>query len=136
MRDAKAEAERWLAQASADLDAARSMHKEGHWWAACFHAQQAGEKAVKAYLYGKGERLVLGHAVAQLIRDAARHDARFLELADAAASLDVYYIGARYPSGIPGGVPAAVFVESQAREAIEHAEHVLRFVREVRGDVG
>ena len=134
MRDPKAEADRWSEQATADLNAARSMCKEGHWWAACFHAQQAGEKAVKAYLYGEGERLVLGHAVAQLIRDAAQYDARFLELAEAAASLDVYYIGARYPNGIPGGVPAEVFVESQARAAVEHAEMVLEFVRKMRGN--
>ena len=132
MRDPKAEGDRWFEQATADLQAARSMRKEGHWWAACFHAQQAGEKAVKAYLYGEGERLVLGHAVAQLIRDAAQHNARFLELAEAAASLDVYYIGTRYPNGIPGGVPAEVFVESQARSAIEHAELVLEFVRRMR----
>ena len=134
MKDPKGEADRWFAQASADLDAARSMYKAGHWWAACFHAQQAGEKAVKSFLYGEGERLVLGHAVAQLIRDAAEHNARFLELAEAAASLDVYYIGTRYPNGLPGGVPAEVFVEGQARGAIKYAEQVLEFVRGMSGD--
>ena len=44
------------------------------------------------------------------------------------------YISARYPNGIPGGVPAEVFVESQARGAVEHAELVLEFVQRVRGN--
>jgi HEPN domain-containing protein len=118
-----------MEQASADLDAARSLFGSGHWWAACFHAQQVGEKAVKAYLYGTGERLVLGHGIAQLIRQAAEHDAGFLDLAEAAGSLDVYYVGARYPNGLPGGVPADVFVESHARRALVHAEQVLSFVK-------
>jgi HEPN domain-containing protein len=134
MRDPKAEADRWFEQATADLEAARSLYENRHWWAACFHSQQAGEKAVKAFLYGEGERLVLGHSVTQLVREGAQHDARLLEMAEAAASLDVYYIGARYPNGIPGGVPADVFVESQARDAIERAEQVLASVRMVRGD--
>lgn len=134
MKDPRGEAKRWIDQPSADMDAARSLFESGHWWATCFHAQQAAEKAVKAYLYGTGERLVLGHAVAQLIRQAAEHDAGFLDLAHAAGSLDVYYVGARYPNGIPGGVPAGVFLESHAREALGQAEEVLSFVRKALAD--
>ncbi|MBT9258277.1 MAG: HEPN domain-containing protein, partial [Clostridiales bacterium] len=41
------EARRWLEQARIDLDAAKS-NKASHPYAACFLAQQAAEKAMKA----------------------------------------------------------------------------------------
>ena len=129
MRNAKAEGERWLEQATLDLEAGRKISENGLWWIVCFQAQQAAEKAVKAYLYARGERLVLGHSVAQLIREAAEHDSGFLALAEAGARLDGYYIAPRYPNAIPGGVPAHVFTEGQAREALELAGQVLSFAK-------
>ena len=134
MKDPQAEAQRWIQQASADLDVARTLFDNGHWWAACFHAQQAAEKAVKSYLYGTGERLVLGHSVAQLVQQAAERDTGFRSLAEAAARLDTYYIGPRYPNAVPGGVPAQLFSEGQAREALDLADRVLSFVNKERED--
>jgi HEPN domain-containing protein len=44
----------WFEQAKADLRAAELSASGGaHEWA-CFQAQQAGEKALKALLYGHG----------------------------------------------------------------------------------
>ena len=123
-----------MEQASADLDVARTVFDNAHWWAACFHAQQAAEKAVKSYLYGTGERLVLGHSVAKLVGEAAEHDASFLDLVETAARLDTYYVGPRYPNGVPGGVPAKLFSEGQAREALDLAGQVLSFVNKARED--
>jgi HEPN domain-containing protein len=44
--------EQWLAKAEDDLGAAEDMLAEGkpYRWIICYHAQQAAEKYVKAYL--------------------------------------------------------------------------------------
>ncbi len=42
------EAQRWLAQARNDFDAAGLLCRHAHFNLACFQAQQAAEKAVKA----------------------------------------------------------------------------------------
>lgn len=54
------EAERWLAQARRDLDDARYVAAGGRWNLACFLAQQAAEKALKAYLFARGAEAVWG----------------------------------------------------------------------------
>jgi HEPN domain-containing protein len=41
------EAKRCFRQAQADLEVVRSLCASGHYAAACFQAQQAGEKAIK-----------------------------------------------------------------------------------------
>lgn len=130
MKDPKGERERWFEQARRDLEAAEGNLSQGYWWVACFLSQQAAEKAVKAYLYGQGERLVLGHSVAQLVRDAATHDALFAGLGDTASKLDRFYIPTRYPNGLPGGIPADSYSEQDARQAIDLARQVLQSVEE------
>ena len=60
------DAERWLAQARRDLDDARFAERGARWNLACFFAQQAAEKALKAFLYGRGAEAVWGHLVAEL----------------------------------------------------------------------
>ena len=49
-----------------DLRAARYNREGGFHAVACFQAQQAGEKALKASLFARGERVVLGHSIAEL----------------------------------------------------------------------
>jgi len=57
------EARRWFQQAQADLAVVRTLRGAGHHAAACFHSQQAAEKALKAFLSAQGARVVLGHSV-------------------------------------------------------------------------
>jgi len=48
---------RWLGKAAADAGAATALLRERGWtepWTACFHAQQAAEKCVKAVLVATG----------------------------------------------------------------------------------
>ena len=131
MKDPKGEAERWLEQARRDFAAAESIFSQGLWWIVCFQSQQAAEKAVKAFLYGTGERLVLGHSVAELARQATEHDAIFADLRAPAAALDRFYIPTRYPNGLPGGIPADSYSEEDARQALELARVILAFVEAV-----
>lgn len=119
------EAERWLVQAQHDLRAAELNRRESFAEIACFLAQQAAEKALKAFLYAQGERLVVGHAVHLLVRQCAQYDQAFGALSDACRSLDQYYIPTRYPNSLPGGIPHEVYSDAQGREAVNLARQVI-----------
>jgi HEPN domain-containing protein len=101
MKEPNREAGRWLRQAEYDLRSARHSSEGDFHAAACFQAQQAVEKALKAYLYAQGERLVLGHSVAELSARCARVDERFSALAEGCWRV------ATFPLAIPMGYPAA-----------------------------
>jgi HEPN domain-containing protein/predicted nucleotidyltransferase len=130
MRKAEAEQEgrRWLEQAQSDLAVAKWNEQGGFHSAACFWAQQTAERALKAYLYFRGKRRVIGHSVLDLGKACAQLDHDFDSLVSAAARLDRYYIPTRYPNGIPGGVPAQVYQADEAQEAIQLAERTVSLV--------
>lgn len=118
------EGQRWLRQAQEDLRWARRLQEEGAFYLACFLAQQAAEKALKAFLYAQGEEVVLGHSVRRLAEEAS---ARHPDFADSAARwgiLDTYYIPTRYPNSLPNGIPAEVYTARIAEEAVALAEEV------------
>ncbi len=119
------EAHRWLAQARYDVDAAALNAREGYADVACFLAQQAAEKALKAYLHAQGERAVVGHATYLLLKRCRHYETSFGALHDVCRRLDQYYIPTRYPNGLPGGIPHDVYTQAQAQEAIGGARQVL-----------
>ena len=122
------EALRWIKQARADLGAARDNYDGENHNIACFLAQQAAEKALKAYFYAQGEEYVLGHSVQELCKKAAGEDEAFDPLITMAQKLDRFYIPTRYPNGLPGGIPAESFDEDDAESAIGQAEKILTAV--------
>ncbi len=86
MKQPKAEAGRWLAQARSDLAFAEVGVREGYYAQACFMCQQTAEKALKALHYLGGARLVFGHSVVELLEPLrARHPA-LADLREAAHS--------------------------------------------------
>ncbi len=103
--DPKAEGSRWLEQAREDLKWAEMLAREGGFHVACFLAQQVAEKALKAYLYGAGEAVVLGHSVERLSLAAAERDAAFRDRVPSWAVLDGYYVPTRYPNSLAGQHP-------------------------------
>lgn len=123
------ESRRWFRQSEMDLDDARFASSGKRYHLACFLAQQAAEKALKAFIYHMGAESVWGHSVAELCHDAAELDRGFAELAADAAPLDKYYIPTRYPNGLPGGIPSLAFSAGDADMAIDMASRVLSFVR-------
>ncbi|MBI5955637.1 MAG: HEPN domain-containing protein [Chloroflexi bacterium] len=127
--DPKAEGKRWLQQAEHDLDDASYALAGERYNLACFLAQQAAEKALKAYLFSRNAQEVWGHSVAELCDDARALDPEFGPLRKRAALLDKFYIPTRYPNGLPGGIPSEAFDLSEARRALELAQEVLRFVQ-------
>jgi len=123
------EARRWLAQALHDRDAARLVRDHGYCEHACFLAQQAAEKALKAFLYARGEGPVLGHSTLALVQEAASCEPAFEALADSCRRLDQLYIPTRYPNGLPGGVPHDFYDRGLADQALADLEGVVACVR-------
>ncbi len=118
----------WFRQAVHDLAHARTAAGAGdHDWA-CFAAQQAAEKALKAFAGRLGGE-AWGHSLLTMVTDLATADPETVSLREAAIRLDRYYIPTRYPNGFDAGAPLDYFLESDSREAIDHAEQVIGFVR-------
>ena len=122
------EAGRWLSQARADLEDALYLFEGKRFNTACFTAQQAAEKALKAFLYFKGAVEVWGHSVADLCANCAERDNSFSELINTGALLDKYYIPTRYPNGLPGGIPKNAFDQVEAKRAIEITKRIIEQV--------
>ncbi len=132
------EARRWFVQSQADLAVVRLLRTEKHYAAACFHAQQAAEKALKAVLFSQGSRVVWGHSVRELARQCEVHDPAFAGVAGEAALLDQFYIPTRYPNGLPSpAVPSETYTDAQACDALQAVERVIeiaeRFLRSRTG---
>jgi HEPN domain-containing protein len=118
----------WLAQARRDLDAATYLFDGARYDAACFAAQQAAEKALKAALIWVAGDRPRTHQLGALVAELAVHrpDAP-IALGDIAA-LDPYYVTTRYPDAIGGSVPGASFFAPEGRLALERAARVVEYV--------
>ena len=119
---------RWLRQAEYDFADADYAAAGGRHALACFLAHQVAEKAVAAFLYASGAERVWGHALADLCEDAMNFDATFDVLKSEAMLLDKHYLGARYPSALPGGVPAEAYDAHDSERALQIARDTLEFV--------
>jgi HEPN domain-containing protein len=116
----------WFDQAERDLEqAADSRKSERHEWA-CFAAQQAAEKAVKAlHLHLRQE--AWGHVVAQLLSELPAHILVPQALVEKGKVLDNFYIPTRYPNGHPSGSPFEHYGPIQSEQAIQYAREILEF---------
>ncbi|MCS5696628.1 HEPN domain-containing protein [Desulfofundulus thermocisternus] len=114
-----------LKQAQRDLLHAKMDLKEGFYKWACFSAQQAAEKALKAVYQSRNE-MAWGHSVKELL-EGLREFMNIMPLLEGAKIPDKYYIPARYPNGFATGAPVDYFTEKEAREAVGYAEQIIRF---------
>lgn len=116
----------WLAQAERDMEQARSSAaEERHEWA-CFAAQQAAEKAVKALHLARGQE-AWGHVVARLLGELPV--APPANLIEKAKVLDNLYVPTRYPNGHPEGSPFEHYGPLQSGQAILYAGEIVGYVR-------
>ena len=114
----------WFAQALRDLEKAHLDLQHEYWEWACFTAQQAAEKAVKALLMSRGMD-AWGHAITPMLRALKDLDVP-LHLIEYAQLLDVLYIPTRYPNGFSVGKPADYFSATKAQEALDAATEIGR----------
>jgi len=121
-------AQDWFKQALRDLEQAEDSRTAGrHEWA-CFAAQQAAEKAVKALHLRYGQE-VWGHVVARALQELPDSIAVPENLIEKARVLDNYYIPARYPNSHPSGAPFEHYGPLQSETAVNYAREIIDFVR-------
>ena len=107
----------------------RFLKSAAHYATACFQAQQAGKKAVKAVLFSQGRRVVLGHSIRELVKLCEQYHPAFGDITATAGLLDQFYIPTRYPNGLPfPAIPDETYTSSQAEAALQAAEEVLSAV--------
>ena len=118
----------WFKQALKDLEQARESQGSGrHEWA-CFAAQQAGEKVVKALHLFLGQE-AWGHVIAALLRELPSSVPVPDDLVEKARVLDNLYIPTRYANGHPSGAPFEHYGKLQSNQAIEYASEIIEFAR-------
>jgi len=116
----------WMDQAQGDLAHAKyDAEREFYDWA-CFSAQQAAEKAVKAVFQKMGAE-AWGYSVADLLDELAQSRPISEELMDAALELDKAYIPTRYPNAHPSGSPRRRYTRTEAERMVAHAEGIVQF---------
>lgn len=125
----------WIDEAEDDYGAAMDMMRLGRYSKACYLAQQAAEKALKALLIRATGRYAHTHSVVELLsqlRDVGISVGD--ELLRAGEDLDRHYVPSRYPNAWPAGAPHRHYKEEDARKALESARLVMEFVRRnIRG---
>lgn len=129
-----AEALRWLRTGEDDLDAAVVLRKNGKYPQACFYAQQAGEKGLKAVWY-YADADPWGHSIRKLIEDLESVDLNLYDrvkgLLKSGTMLDRFYIPTRYPNGLPELTPGEAYLEEDAELCTRQAKDILGAVKSI-----
>ena len=117
-------AEKWLEKAYTDLRVAEKLFEIGEEpWVIVFHAQQAVEKALKAYLVLHNKYFGKTHNLSRLIDLCSEIDQEFQQLHE--LSIDELHplaIEARYPDT---GIEITI---DEAEKAIEKAKTAISFI--------
>ena len=116
----------WLNQAENDLLWADHSIQGGFYSQTCFVAQQAGEKALKAYCFSQGFDIIRTHSLYQIIKTLGENGI----LEKNARELDLYYISARYPDALPSGAPFEIITEEQADRALLAAREIYSTIQQ------
>ena len=123
------ESKRWMLQAENDLDDAHYCLKGKRYNLVCFLSHQAGEKALKSYLYFSGLEIVWGYSISELCSKASSYDIDYENIRIKVSSLDKYYIPTRYPNGLPGGIPSEAFDEDDAKKSLKLAQELIELTK-------
>jgi HEPN domain-containing protein len=100
----------WLRRASSDAPAVGSLLRDGNLDVACFHAQQAAEKYLKAFLIYNGRQFPFTHNLAEHVELCAAGDPSFRSLAF--SRLAPYAVELRYDDAFAPSLEVA----EQARD--------------------
>lgn len=124
-----ADAKAWMIKAWRDLETARraAVGDPPFYDVAVYHCQQAGEKAVKAFLVHHDKPFEKTHDIEVLVDLAGEIDPNFRALADAADLLTPYATRFRYPNATFAIEPQP----SEYDEALLHAKAIYEFVQKL-----
>ena len=114
----------WLTKAKSDLDSAHILieHKPANYDTACFHCQQAAEKALKAFLVSRQAAFERVHIMTYLVDLCVAQDPSFNDLREKAELLNPYAVEIRYPGD------ALEIPREDAEEAYTAAMAIWEFV--------
>jgi len=125
----------WMRQAERDLENAKYELEGGFYEWACFVAQQAAEKAVKAVFQRLGAE-AFGHSVAGLLSRLPQNLRPGSHLLEGAKDLDRSYIPSRYPNAHPEGAPFQSYTRREAERLIGYAEEILKYCKGILSGAG
>lgn len=117
----------WVARAEEDYSLARAAlrHKPPLCYGACFHAQQCAEKYLKAILVSRSKSFPKTHDLVHLHDLCHKAGVLIGMRLDHLSILSSYAVRIRYPGDDP--------MPDEAREAVDYAKVVRRFVRKLFG---
>ncbi|MBI3103745.1 HEPN domain-containing protein [Candidatus Daviesbacteria bacterium] len=115
----------WLKLAEEDLKWAKASFEDKIFRGACFAAQQAAEKSLKAYLVSKDIVTPKIHDLVALNQKCIKQVKEFEHLEEACNILSPYYLSTRYPDV----AQFEEYSEIQTKDVIEQAEKVVSFVK-------
>lgn len=118
----------WIKEAELDLLHAKHDCASAFYNWACFSAQQASEKAVKAVFKKMGAE-VWGHSIVGLMNELSTKVEIPKRLFNAAQELDKAYIPTRYPDALPSGSPGELYNKEEAERLIKYAEKIILFCK-------
>ena len=128
------EAIRLLTTAEDDNDSAVILKENSKFAHSCFHAQQAGEKALKAVWYF-ADADPWGHSIKKLIEDLNSVDLKLYQRLKSYTRmgmvLDRFYIPTRYPNGLPDITPDVAFTDEDADACITYSKKIIDEVRSI-----
>ncbi|MBS7610492.1 HEPN domain-containing protein [Candidatus Bathyarchaeota archaeon] len=122
------EYERWIKSSKRTLDSAKGDCERGEYNWTCFKSHQSAKLAVKALLHGLGLH-AYGHRVSGLLARVELGAPG--EIFQGAKTLDKYYVPTRYPNAWAEGSPEDYYTCQDAKEAIEYAEAIIKWVEEI-----
>jgi HEPN domain-containing protein len=130
--EARREADEWVQRAQRDLlIAERALQGEPTLAdQAAYHAQQAGEKALKGFLAANNRQLRKTHNVEWLVDQCQGIDVTFAQHRAAARTLNPYATLFRYPGG-----PLEPSI-GEAEQAIQLGREIVEYVRRQLRDLG
>ena len=116
----------WLARAHEDLRSSMILAaaEDAPLGVAIYHCQQAGERAVKAYLQWRDDPFAKTHNLRALVIQASELEEGFDVFEGPAEILTPYVSAFRYPGGADQPMPA----REEFDEALRHAQAIYDFV--------
>jgi len=126
------EAQRWLEFATEDLAVGDLALSQSILRQACFHAQQAVEKALKGLLVARSGTYPKSHSLEQLLLMPGVSEDERQRWQMACRRLDEYYLPARYADALPPGAMAEP-TRDEAGRALGDAKAIVEAVRERMG---
>ncbi len=116
---------RWVEKAEENLRVAEVNRMNGFFAAACFHAQQAAELALKALIIFKRGYQPFTHSLVELAKELPEEALQALPGIEDLRWLQEHYLQARYPNA-----RMSEYTEDEADRAVALGRRVVEVVRQ------